>query len=332
MSVHRTKILQILIIFCILNIDAQEKSIKVHVHANYTDHPLISVLVNVLLHGDIIDSAYTDINCIASISIPVIAVTVTGELPASFTLGQNYPNPVKINTNVDIKDPETMTFNTAVYNTLVHRVAAEQIPVSTGYYTINLTLQHLPMGVYFLRVDGRESNAVKLIKLGSGNQYANTVISLSYGHHLARMTIGKVKEQEFTIRAIKNRFEMYETNISIPGDTDIVIQLEHHNLIEFILLPFQKDLLNTANETNLGIIGMNVAARESVFRDDGINSMEPSLHYVYSNPVSTVIVVISNLSELEDNARIIRKFQKYNEQVINTLAQHTAHYYKDTDY
>ena len=104
------------------------------------------------------------------------------------------------------------------------------------------------------------------------------------------------------------------------------------NAADIHYLPFQYDLLNTAREKNLGIIGMKVAARGKVFRNDGIHSMEQALNYVYSLPVSTAIVGISTLNELEENVRITRNFQKYNKQEINTLAHHTAHYYKDANY
>ncbi len=68
--------------------------------------------------------------------------------------------------------------------------------------------------------------------------------------------------------------------------------------------PFQKELLQEALRQDLGIIAMKVTAVGRIFRDDGITSMEQALGYTLSFPVSTAIVGISSVRELEEDVAI----------------------------
>lgn len=96
--------------------------------------------------------------------------------------------------------------------------------------------------------------------------------------------------------------------------------------------PFQYELLDTAVKKDLGIIAMKIPARGRIFRDDGITTMEQALEYVYTFPISTAIVGISTLAELEENVHITRDFRKLNEEQMNGIAQLTAHYYEDASW
>lgn len=96
--------------------------------------------------------------------------------------------------------------------------------------------------------------------------------------------------------------------------------------------PFQHELLDTAVKKDLGIIAMKIPARGRIFREDGITSMEQALGYVYTFPISTAIVGISILAELEENVQITRTFQKYDERQMNDIAQLTSHYYEDASW
>jgi uncharacterized protein (TIGR02145 family) len=236
MSVFRTTILSILILFLIPTLNSQDKLIEIHVHDNYTEQSIDSALVTVLLNGDLINSAYTDINGTASISIPVTNVKVPGELPSSFILSHNYPNPFSDDTNVNIEIPEAMTINAAVYNILGQRVAFEQLLVSAGRHRLNISLSHLPMGIYFLRIEGNESQTVKLLKLGGKIPPSGPVFSISQMEFAENVSLGKVTEDEFTLRISKYRYNLFETSISIPGDGEITIPLERNNYIEFFVV------------------------------------------------------------------------------------------------
>ena len=97
-------------------------------------------------------------------------------------------------------------------------------------------------------------------------------------------------------------------------------------------LPFQYGLFDAAVKRNLGIIAMKIPARRKIFRSDGITSMEQALGYVYSFPISSAIIGIRSLNELEKNVEITRNFRNFNDQQLNELEQLTSHYYEDASY
>ena len=74
-------------------------------------------------------------------------------------------------------------------------------------------------------------------------------------------------------------------------------------------LSFIDTLLPVAVEKKMGIVGMKIPARGRLLRPDGVASMREAMHYVLTLPVSTVIVGISTLDELEANVRIAREFK-----------------------
>ena len=73
---------------------------------------------------------------------------------------------------------------------------------------------------------------------------------------------------------------------------------------------FIKNLLPLAVEKKMGIIGMKVAAGGAMFRGAGFGSMEQSMNYVLTLPISTIVVGISKLSELEENVRLAKQFKQ----------------------
>lgn len=75
--------------------------------------------------------------------------------------------------------------------------------------------------------------------------------------------------------------------------------------------PFQTELLREAVRREMGIIAMKVTAVGRIFREGGITSMEEALGYTLSFPVSTAIVGVSNVRELEENAGIARDFEPF---------------------
>jgi len=73
--------------------------------------------------------------------------------------------------------------------------------------------------------------------------------------------------------------------------------------------PFIEKLLPTAVEKQMGIIGMKIPARDRIFSRGGIITMEEAMSYTMSLPVSTIIVGIDKIPELEENIRIAREFE-----------------------
>ena len=68
-------------------------------------------------------------------------------------------------------------------------------------------------------------------------------------------------------------------------------------------------LLPTAVKKEMGIIGMKIPARDRIFDHGGILTMKEAMSYTMSLPVSTVIVGIDNLTELEENIQIAQEFE-----------------------
>lgn len=72
---------------------------------------------------------------------------------------------------------------------------------------------------------------------------------------------------------------------------------------------FLQEVLPLANARKMGPIAMKVASYGRLFRSGGIESMQQSLGYVLSFPVSTAIIGFSNRPELEECVEIARKFK-----------------------
>jgi len=72
---------------------------------------------------------------------------------------------------------------------------------------------------------------------------------------------------------------------------------------------FIENLLPVAVEKKMGIIGMKVAGGGRLFKEGGFSAMEESMNYVLSLPVSTVIIGITKLDEIDENVRIARSFK-----------------------
>lgn len=101
---------------------------------------------------------------------------------------------------------------------------------------------------------------------------------------------------------------------------------------------FALDLLPAAASKKMGIIGMKVTAKGRIFRPGGIETMEQAMGYVLSLAVSTVIVGISKLSEVEENARVARNFKPLSPARMSELRglaepyRALATFYRDPDY
>jgi len=89
---------------------------------------------------------------------------------------------------------------------------------------------------------------------------------------------------------------------------------------------FQKELLPTAVEKEMGIVGMKIPARGRILSSwapppagsapswtgtatgSGTLTMPEAMRYVLSLPVSTVIIGVDSIAQLEENVRIARSF------------------------
>ncbi len=76
--------------------------------------------------------------------------------------------------------------------------------------------------------------------------------------------------------------------------------------------PFIEKFLPNVVEKNMGIVGMKIPARDRIFSKGGIISMKEAMEYVLTLPVSTIIVGIDEIAELEENIEIARNFKPLN--------------------
>jgi len=81
-------------------------------------------------------------------------------------------------------------------------------------------------------------------------------------------------------------------------------------------LPFQKTLLPLAVEKTMGIIGMKIPARGRLL---GAITMPEAMRYVLSLPVSTVIVGVDSIAQLEENVATARGFTPLGPQQLAAL-------------
>jgi aryl-alcohol dehydrogenase-like predicted oxidoreductase len=77
---------------------------------------------------------------------------------------------------------------------------------------------------------------------------------------------------------------------------------KHHN-------SFIEKLLPEAVEKNMGIIGMKIPARDRIFSRGGIITMKEAMSYTMTLPVSTIIVGIDKIAELDENVKIASEFE-----------------------
>ena len=71
---------------------------------------------------------------------------------------------------------------------------------------------------------------------------------------------------------------------------------------------FIEKFLPTAVEQGIGIVGMKIPARDRIFDMGGIITMKEAMDYVMTLPVSTIIIGIDEIAELEENIRIAQEF------------------------
>jgi uncharacterized protein len=95
---------------------------------------------------------------------------------------------------------------------------------------------------------------------------------------------------------------------------------------------FIEQLLPTAVEKNMAIVGMKIPARGKIFHEGGITTMKDAMSYVLTLPVSTIIVGVSTLKELEENVVIAKNFTPLPEMEMKRLEELTKPYYTEASF
>lgn len=97
--------------------------------------------------------------------------------------------------------------------------------------------------------------------------------------------------------------------------------------------PFQTALLQTAVRHEIAIIATRITAMKRLFRNDGLNSMEDAMGYVFSFPVNTAVLNLSHLNELEQSVRITKRFTEvYDHEQLASIEALTEPYKEDANW
>jgi len=87
-------------------------------------------------------------------------------------------------------------------------------------------------------------------------------------------------------------------------------------------LPFQDDLLQEAARRKMGIIGMKVPARGRLMQQAQL-SMQDCVNYVWTLPVSTVIIGCDSVEQLERNVALAKSFKPLTASAMADLERRT---------
>jgi aryl-alcohol dehydrogenase-like predicted oxidoreductase len=93
--------------------------------------------------------------------------------------------------------------------------------------------------------------------------------------------------------------------------------------------PFIEKFLPNAVKNEMGIVGMKIPARDRIFANGGIITMKEAMDYVLTLPVSTVIIGLDKIAELEENIRIAKEFKPLTADQMLAIEEKTKPHYRD---
>lgn len=121
--------------------------------------------------------------------------------------------------------------------------------------------------------------------------------------------------------------------IGVTGHHDPTILKKCLELFDFdtVLLPvnpaercynsFIQGVIPVAQSKGMGIIGMKVYFRGMATQLPWYESVEPFLYYALSQPISTVVIGVDNLSQLEENVAMASRFRPMATEELNSLTE-----------
>ena len=93
--------------------------------------------------------------------------------------------------------------------------------------------------------------------------------------------------------------------------------------------PFIEKFLPTAVSKKMGIVGMKIPARDRIFAHGGIITIKEAMEYVMSLPVSTIIIGLDDIAQLEENIKIAQNFKPLTPDQMVAIEEKTKPYYKE---
>lgn len=97
------------------------------------------------------------------------------------------------------------------------------------------------------------------------------------------------------------------------------------NVLDHHYLSFSQQIIPILTEKNIGIIGMKSAASGAII-NEGIATIEESLRFAMSLPVSSLISGMNNMEHFRHNLEITRNFTPMSEEEMATLLEKTYPY------
>jgi len=93
--------------------------------------------------------------------------------------------------------------------------------------------------------------------------------------------------------------------------------------------PFIEKFLPTAVSKKMGIVGMKIPARDRIFAHGGIITIKEAMEYVMSLPISTIIIGLDDVAQLEQNISIAENFKPLSAEQMLAIEEKTKPYYKE---
>ncbi len=82
----------------------------------------------------------------------------------------------------------------------------------------------------------------------------------------------------------------------------------------------------------IGVIGMKVPAKGRIFDKGGIIDIKEAISYILSLPVSTIIVGIGEIPELEENIEIAKEFVQLSADEMLAIEKKAEPHYQHLQY
>lgn len=96
--------------------------------------------------------------------------------------------------------------------------------------------------------------------------------------------------------------------------------------------PFIEKFLPTAVSKEMGIVGMKIPARDRIFGHGGIITIKEAMEYVMTLPVSTIIIGLDDVAQLEENIKIAQTFKPLTAVQMVAIENKTKPYYKELQF
>ncbi|HXE76113.1 MAG TPA: aldo/keto reductase [Candidatus Xenobia bacterium] len=161
-------------------------------------------------------------------------------------------------------------------------------------------------------------------------------------HNLSRMEqVEQIFAPDGALKAlVEAREQKIVRYLGVTGhaDPDVLIEAIRRFPFDCILLAlnaadkyhksFIAELLPLVVEKQMGIIGMKVPARGRILGERGI-TMRQAYDYVLSLPVSTVIIGVDSIPQLEENVELARTFTPLNDKQMTELVARVEPIHRD---